>query len=353
MLSNIQEQPFGITSDRKPVYEYTLSSEKGLTCKILNYGGIIRELWIPDKEGNLIDVVLGFDTLEEYEKLNSGYFFGCVVGRYANRIANGRIQIYGKTYQLPLNDGNRPNTLHGGKKGFHTAVFDTEVESQGEKEVLVLKYLSPDCEEGFPGNLDVTVKYTIEDLQVVVEYFATTDKPTVVNMTQHSYFNLSTKENILDHYLAINSDFYTPVDENLIPTGEIKPVEGTNLDFRKPRKLLEGIEKILKEGSLGYDHNFVINGVPGELRFTAKLYEEDSGICMEVYTTQPGVQLYTANYLSKVQGKRGKIYNRYAGLCLETQNFPDAPNHENFPSALLLPVQVYYQKNVYKFGYIK
>nr|WP_322785257.1 aldose epimerase family protein [Pseudothermotoga thermarum] len=348
----IQKNLFGLSSKGKSVYQYTLSSESGLVCKILNYGGTIKELWIPDKNGKLIDVVLGFDTLEEYEKFNSSYFFGSIIGRYANRIANGRFQIDNKIYQLPLNDGDRPNTLHGGLNGFHSAVFDAAFEETNSKQaVLVLKYKSSDGEEGFPGNLDVTVTYTLADLQLVVEYFATTDKPTVVNMTQHSYFNLSAKDTILDHYLVINGDFYTPVDENLIPTGEIKPVEGTALDFRKPRKISDGISQILQEGFLGYDHNFVIKGKVGELRFAAALFEESTGICMEVYTTQPGLQLYTGNYLSNVRGKHGRIYNRYAGLCLETQNFPDAPNHENFPSALLLPGQVYHHKTIYKFRY--
>ncbi len=347
---SIHKQFFGTTSKGEPVYQYTLTSNKGLVCKIINYGGIIREFWIPDRNEEFVDIVLGFDTLEDYERLNSQYFFGALIGRYANRIAKGRISINGKVYQLPLNDDGRPNTLHGGFNGFHTVVFDASLEESGPNgPTLVLKYKSPDGEEGFPGNLDVKVTYTLNDSELSVEYVVVTDKPTVVNLTQHSYFNLSGQEDILDHYLVVNADFYTPVDENLIPTGEIKPVDGTLFDFRKPMRIGEGVQKMLLDGLAGYDHNYVINGKVGELRFAAALFEKKTGRCMEVYTTQPGLQLYTGNYLSMVRGKRGRVYNRYAGLCLETQNYPDAPNHANFPSALLLPGEVYHHKTVFRF----
>ncbi len=346
----IEKEFFGVTSDGKRVYQFTLKSESGLVCKIINYGGIIRELWVPDKNKDFADIVLGFDSIEEYERFNSNYYFGCVIGRYANRIANGRFSIGEHVYQLPLNDDGRPNTLHGGFKGFHTVVFDAFVdESDRNSPTLILKYKSPDGEEGFPGNLDVIVTYKLRNLELLVEYQATTDKPTFVNLTQHSYFNLSNEETVLNHYLIINSDFYTPVNENLVPTGEIRSVANTVFDFRKPKRVGEGIEKMLQNGFLGYDHNFVLNGESNQLKFASKLIDHKTGRCMEVYTTQPGLQLYTGNYLSNVRGKRGQIYKRYSGLCLETQNFPDAPNRKNFPSALLQPGEIYHHKTTFRF----
>lgn len=346
----IQKEFFGLTLKGIPVYQFTLKSESGMICKVVNYGATIRELWVPDKDGVLVDVVLGFDSLEEYEKQNSNYYFGSIIGRYANRISSGKISIDGRTYQLSVNEAGRMNTLHGGFEGFHTKVFDAFFDEFNSNDAtLVLKYTSPDGEEGFPGNLNVIITYTLSDSQLSIEYQATTDKPTLVNLTQHSYFNLSAQETVLDHYLMIDADFYTSVDENLIPTGEVKPVEHSLFDFRKPRKIGEAIQQILGTGLTGYDLNFVLNGKTGELRSVAELIDKKTGICLKVYTTQPGLQLYTGNYLSNVRGKKGRIYNKYAGVCLETQNFPDAPNHKNFPSALLLPEQIYSHKTIYKF----
>lgn len=349
----IQREFFGLTSKKIPIYQFTLKSESGMICKIINYGATIRELWVPDKNGELVDVVLGFDSLEEYEKQNSKYYFGSVIGRYANRISGGKISVDGNIYQLPLNETGM-NTLHGGFEGFHTKVFDAffdEPCSNGA--TLVLKYTSIDGEEGFPGNLDVTVTYRLNDFQLSIEYQAITDKPTIVNLTQHSYFNLSAQDTILDHYLMINADSYTPADEGLIPTGEIRPVEGSLFDFRKPRMIGKAVQEILKTGLVGYDSNFVLKGKTGDLRFAAELIEKKTGRSLKVYTTQPGLQLYTGNYLSGVRGKKGRIYNKFAGVCLETQNFPDAPNHKNFPSALLLPGELYNHKTVYKFSFIE
>ncbi|MFN4190307.1 MAG: aldose epimerase family protein [Pseudothermotoga sp.] len=347
----IQKELFGFTKEGTPVYQFTLESESGMICKVINYGAIIRELWVPDKKGELIDVVLGFDSLEEYEEQNGNYYLGSIIGRYANRIAKGTISINGRTYHLPINDNDRPNTLHGGPRGFHTKVFDAFSDESGSNSVsLILKYTSKDGEEGFPGNLDVAVIYRLVNSELSVEYIVTTDKPTVINLTQHSYFNLSGQETILDHYLMINADSFTPVDEYLIPTGEIKPVEGGPFDLRKPRKIGEALRQLFHTGLTAYDQNFVLNGETGETKFAAQLFHEETGIELKIYTTQPGLQLYTGNYLLNVHGKGGRIYNNYAGVCLETQNFPDAPNHKNFPSALLLPGQLYNHRTVYKFS---
>ncbi len=306
----IQKELFGFTKEGTPVYQFTLESESGMICRVINYGAVIRELWVPDKKGELIDVVLGFDTLEEYEEQNYNYYFGSIIGRYANRIAKGTITIKGRTYHLPINDKDRPNTLHGGPRGFHTKVFDAFLDEFGSDTVsLILKYTSKDGEEGFPGNLDVAVIYRPANSQLSVE-----------------------------------------VDEYLIPTGEIKPVEGGPFDLRKPRRIGEALKQLFHTGLTGYDQNFVLNGETGETKFAAQLFHEQTGIDLKIYTTQPGLQLYTGNYLSNVHGKGGRIYNNYAGVCLETQNFPDSPNHKNFPSALLLPGQLYNHRTVYKFS---
>ncbi|PLV59029.1 aldose epimerase family protein [Thermotoga sp. KOL6] len=349
LMCHIEKELFGSTSEGTPVYQYTLINKKGSIAKIITYGAILRELWVPDKSGTLSDVVLGFDTLQEYEKKNSHYFFGAIVGRYANRISRGRFSIDGVTYQLALNDGDRPNALHGGVKGFYTRIFKAIPMKTPNGPSLVLKYLSHDGEEGYPGNLDLTIVYTLTNSnELKIEYTATTDKPTIVNLTHHSYFNLSGEGTILDHELSVNAYHYTPVDENLIPTGEIVPVENTPYDLREAKNLGEAIDPLKTSLTKGFDTNFVLNGKCGELKLAAVLKDRKSGRKMEVYTTEPGLQLYTGNFLD-VKGKCGRYYSSYSGVCLEAQHFPDSPNHSNFPSTLLYPGKVYHQITVYKF----
>ncbi len=344
----IERSFYGITEEGIPVDQYTLINKNGLIIKIITYGATITELWVPDRNGVLGDIVLGFDTLCEYENPNNPYL-GCIVGRYANRIAKGRFNIDGISYQLALNNGE--NSLHGGIKGFHRKVFKAIPMKLPSGPALRLKYLSHDGEEGYPGNLDISVTYILSNNnELVIEYIATTDKPTIINLTNHSYFNLlgEGSYDILDHELAILADSYTPVDNNLIPTGEIVPVENTPLDFRTPRKIGERIKELKYPPFNGYDHNFVLRNQKGELSLCATVYEPKSGRLMEVYTTQPGVQLYTGNWLN-IKGKGGKYYREHFGFCLETQHYPDSPNHPNFPNVILRPQEIYKEITIYKF----
>jgi aldose 1-epimerase len=342
----IEKELFGYTKEEIPVYQYTLVNKNGLMIKILNYGGIITNFFVPDKYGKFYDIVLGFDTLEEYEKLNSNYFFGAIIGRYANRIANGRFTIDGISYQLALNDGDFPNSLHGGVKGFHTKVFKVIPLKTSDGPSLILKYLSHDGEEGYPGNLDVSIKYTLNNKnELIVEFFAETDKPTIVNLTQHSYFNLSGDGDILNHRLQINSEYITPVNKYLIPTGEFKEVKNTMYDFNSPKVL-----KNLLTKNFEYDINYVLKKSKDNLTFAAKLESLDTDISMEIYTTKPGLQLYTGNYLNNVKGKYGKIYKKHYGICLEPQFFPDSPNQKNFPDVVLYKDKTYNHKIIYKFS---
>ncbi|MGC8901740.1 MAG: aldose epimerase family protein [Fervidobacterium sp.] len=343
----IKKKEFGFTEEGILIHEYTLINKKGLTMKVLTYGGIIRELWVPSKSGNFIDVVLGYDTLEEYER-NPGYL-GTIVGRYANRIAYGRFEIDGISYQLALNDKDRPNTLHGGYKGFNKKVWKAFAEVTPNGPMIILKYFSHDGEEGFPGNLDCTVIYTLtNDNEIKIEYIAKTDKPTIVNLTQHTYFNLAGGGKIYNHVILINADMYTPVNEYLIPTGEILPVNDSVYDLRKERKIGELLEKMKDSPTKGFDNNFVLNS-----NFAAKVYEVSTGITLELFTTQPGLQFYTGNYLPGMRGKRGQYYEAHTGFCLETQHFPDSPNHSNFPNTVLRPKEVYKHQSVFKFGNLK
>ncbi|MDK2886224.1 MAG: aldose 1-epimerase [Thermosipho sp. (in: thermotogales)] len=341
----IEKELYGYTKDDVPVFQYSLTNKNSLTVKIINYGGIITNLWVPDKSGTFHDVVLGFNTLEEYEKFNSNYFFGAIIGRYANRISNGRFSIDGNTYQLSINEEKYHNTLHGGFKGFHTRIFKAYPLKTPDGPSLILNYLSPDGEEGFPGNLNVEVRYILTNKnEFIVEFKAITDKPTIVNLTQHSYFNLSGSGNISNHKLQINSDFITPVNEKLIPTGEFKPVKNTEYDFKNPKIL----GKLLSQ-NYGYDINYVLNKTENELKFAAKLESLDTGISMEIFTTKPGLQLYTGNYLNGIVGKLGLKYDKFSGICLEPQFFPDSPNIKNFPKVVLYPNKIYKHKIIYKF----
>jgi aldose 1-epimerase len=349
---NVDKQAFGQTADGIPVDLYTLSNDNGMTCAITNYGGIIVSLLVPDRDGNLADVVLGFDTLEEY--LDHNPFFGCIVGRYGNRIAQARFTLDGVEYTLAQNDGR--NSLHGGAKGFDKVVWDAQA-VQGEGTVgLKLTHTSPDGDEGYPGNLAMTVLYTLTNKnKLKIDYTATTDKTTVVNLTNHSYFNLAGAGagTILDHELMINADRFTPVDDTLIPIGELRPVEGTPLDFRQSTAIGARIEQDDEQLRLGggYDHNWVVNGEAGTKRLAARAYEPTSGRVLEVYTTEPGIQFYCGNFLPKsMPGKGGQTYVWRGGFCLETQHYPDSPNQPSFPSTTLKPGETYSTTTVLKFS---
>lgn len=348
----ISKQPFGKTADGKAVDLFTLKNDKGMEVKITNYGGIITSIRVPDRNGKLGDVVLGFDNLESY--LKGHPFFGALAGRYANRIAKGRFTLDGREYTLPINNG--PNSLHGGLKGFDKQVWAAR-EVQGKDSVgLELKYLSRDGEEGYPGNLSVTVTYTLDNKnELRIDYAATTDKDTVLNITNHSYFNLAseTNDSILNHQMMINADNFTPVDKTLIPTGKIESVKGTPMDFTKPTaigaRIDDKYEQLVFAG--GYDHNYVLNNKGGKPRLAARVSEPTSGRVLEVLTDQPGVQFYTGNFLDgSLTGKSGKVYRRRYGFCLETQHFPDSPNQPNFPTTVLKPGQKFASTTVFRFS---
>ncbi len=343
MKPTIQKVSFGRLPDGTAVDLYTLTNATGVVAKITNYGTIVSELHVPDRQGNLADVVLGFDNLGQY--LKGHPYFGCTVGRVANRIARGRFTLDGKVYQLAVNNG--PNHLHGGIKGFDKAVWTAKPRGQT---AIEFRYTSADGEESYPGKLDVTVVMTLTRAnELRIDYTAVTDKTTPVNLTNHSYFNLYGEGDVLGHELMLAADHYTPSDADLIPTGEIKSVKGTPLDFTSPAPIGSTISKLTNQES-GYDHNFVINGGGKGLALAARVREPRTGRVMEVHTTQPGVQLYTANYLDgSLTGKRGLVYRRQAAFCLETQHFPDSVNKPNFPSTILRPGETYQQTTVYKF----
>ena len=332
---------------------YTLTNSNGVEVRAMNYGGIILSIRVPDSKGQSADIVLGHEKLEGY--IPNPPYLGAIVGRYANRIANGTFTLDGKTYTLPKNDG--PNTLHGGlTRTFDKVVWDAE--PLKGKNGVAFTYLSKDGDEGFPGNLKVTVTYTLTDGNaLIIDYAATTDKSTPINVSQHSYFNLKGEGNgdILDHEIMINADRFTPVDKNLIPTGELRPVKGTPFDFTTSTKIGARIDDNYEQLVLGhgYDHNFVLNNKPNEngLVLAARVHEPTSGRSLEVWTTQPAVQFYTGNFLDgSVTGKEGHVYKRRYGLCLETQHFPDSPNHPDFPSAILKAGEKFHQTTVFKFS---
>lgn len=346
----VQEQSFG-TQDGRQVNLYTLTNSHGVEIKAMNYGGIIISIKVPDRKGQIADIVLGHDTLDGY--IPNPPYFGAIVGRYANRIANGEFTLDGKTYHLPKNDG--PNTLHGGTdKTFNKVVWDAE--PLKGKTGVAFSYLSHDGDDGFPGNLHMKVTYTLTDTnELVIDYEATTDKATPINVSQHSYFNLKGQGDgdILDHEIMINADRFTPVDKNLIPTGELRPVKGTPFDFTKPTRIGARIEDNYDQLLLGhgYDHNFVLNRKGSGLVLAARVYEPTTGRVLEVSTTQPGVQFYTGNFLDgTITGKDNKVYKRRYGFCLETQHFPDSPNHPAFPNTILKPGEKFHQTTVFKFS---
>lgn len=345
--ATVEKSNFGTLEDGTVIEAFTLRNARGAMAKVITYGATLTELWVPDKNGKLGDVVFGFDGLKGY--LGSHPYFGSTVGRYANRIAKGKFTLDGKEYTLAINNG--PNSLHGGKIGFDRRVWKAEPLREPSAAAVRFTYLSPDGEENYPGNLSVSVTYTLTDENALkLDYSAKTGKATPVNLTNHSYFNLAgSGGDILGNVLYLNADRFTPVDSTLIPTGEIRPVKGTPLDFTKPTPIGAHIAEIKDIG--GYDHNFVINGEPGKLRLAARVSEPTSGRQMEVWTTEPGVQFYSSIGLDgTIVGKGGITYKKYGALCLETQHYPDSPNHPNFPSTIVRPGESFHSETIYKFS---
>lgn len=351
-LVTISKEAFGVTADSINVDSYTLKNSKGMEVSIITYGGIITSLKVPNKENKIEDVVLGYNTLVHYEK--SSPFFGALIGRYGNRIAKGKFTLDGNEYQLATN--NDPNHLHGGDKGFDKVVWNASEEKTDSTASLVLTYLSKDMEEGYPGNLKTKVTYTLDNNNVLdVLYEAATDKKTIVNLTQHSYFNLSGdfSKTILDHEITINADKFIPVDETLIPTGELKDVTNTPFDFRNAKVVGKDIEvenEQLKRG-LGYDHCWVLNNQNEGMRLASTAYNPESGRLLEIFTNEPGIQFYTGNFLDgTLPSKQGGTYAFRTGFCLETQHYPDSPNQKDFPSVVLNPGEKYETKTSFKFS---
>jgi aldose 1-epimerase len=346
--ASVEKRPFGKIDNRTPVDLYVLTNAHGIQAKVMTYGATLTELHVPDRNGKLADIVLGFDDLDGY--LKGHPFFGSTVGRVANRIAKGRFTLAGKEYKLATNNG--PNHLHGGLKGFDKVVWSAKPVETKHGAAVEFSYRSKDGEEGYPGNLSVTVRYTLTDAdELRLDYTATTDKATPVNLTNHSYFNLAghASGDVLRHEVMIAADQYTPVDETLIPTGKIAPVKGTPLDFTTPTAIGKRIAE-MKGNPGGYDHNFVLRSGGKQLALAARVVEPKSGRVLEISTTQPGVQFYTGNFLDGTnQGKGGAVYHKHAGFCLETQHFPDSVNHPNFPSMILQPGQTYNQTTVHRF----
>jgi aldose 1-epimerase len=349
--ASVKKETFGKTNDGATVDQYILTNAAGMTAKIITYGAILTELYAPDRDGKLDDVVLGFDNLKDYLERNP--HFGATVGRVANRIAKGKFTLDGQEYTLAINNG--PHSLHGGRKGFDKQLWKAEPKTTSNGVAVELRYVSKDGEEGYPGTLAVTVVYTLtNDNALRIDYTAKTDKATPVNLTNHSYFNLAGAKSgdVLDHELLIAADKYTPTDATLIPTGEIKSVRGTPLDFTKPRRIGERLDQLKDSPGGGYDHNFVLdNGGKDEPGFAARVSEPKTGRILEMYTTEPGVQLYTGNFLDgKLIGRGGVVYKKHAGFCLEAQHFPDAVHHDHFPSIILKPGETYRQTTIYKFS---
>ncbi len=348
----VKQAAFGKTPDGQAVELYTLTNAQGMEVHAMTYGGIILSLRVPDKQGRLGDVVLGYDSLEGY--LAKSPYFGAIIGRYGNRIAKARFTLDGVEYQLPINNG--PNSLHGGIKGFDKIVWHAEPFKNKNGVGIIFTHTSPDGDQGYPGNLTARITYTLTDQdELIFDYSATTDKPTPVNLTQHTYFNLAGEGSgdILGHTVMLNADHFTPINDQLIPTGEIRAVKGTPLDFTKPTTIGARINQ--KDEQLafgqGYDHNFVLNRKGPGLVLAARATEPTSGRFLEVYTTQPGVQFYTGNFLDgTITGKSGHAYQRRSGFCLETQHYPDSPNHPNFPSTILRPGEEYKTRTIFKFG---
>jgi aldose 1-epimerase len=345
-----EENPFRKTVNGKQVDLYFLKNKNEMKAAITNFGGRVVSLWVPDKNGTLTDVILGYDSLAPYQEPDDPYF-GALIGRYGNRIGKASFKLNDTTYKLDVNNG--ANTLHGGRTGFHKRVWDA---NQTNDHTLELTYVSKDGEEGYPGNLTVKVVYTLtDDNELKIEYNATTDKTTVLNLTNHSYFNLNGEGSgtVNNHLVTIDANRYTPVDTGLIPTGKLVPVAGTPFDFRKPMAIgsrIDANDEQLKNGK-GYDHNFVLNNSSKTLHHAATVVGDKSGIQMDVLTTEPGLQFYGGNFLNNKEiGKGGKVYDFRTAFCMETQHFPDSPNQPSFPSTVLKPGDTYKSTTVYKFS---
>lgn len=349
---DVKKEKYGTTPDGQQVDLYTLTNSHGIEVQVINFGGIITSIRVPDRDGKVADIALGFDNLEGY--LENKPYFGAIIGRYANRIANGKFTLDGKEYVLAKNNGT--NSLHGGIKGFNKVVWTAEPFHEPQGEGVKLTYLSKDGEEGYPGNLKVKVSYTLTDKnELIIDYEATTDKATPINLTNHSYFNLAGEGNgdVLAHQLQLNAESFTPIDKNLIPTGKIQPVKGTPLDFTQTTAIGARINDPYEQLVIahGYDHNFVVNRKKDGLQFAARVHEPKSGRVLEVYTTQPGIQLYTGNFLDgTVVGKHGHAYKQREAFCLETQHYPDSPNHPGFPNTILRPGHAFHSQTVFKFS---
>ena len=350
---SLPKQPFGKTANGSEVFLYTFKNASGMEVKVTNYGGTIESIRVKDRNGKFDDVVLGFSNLAGYtQKLNTAYF-GALIGRYGNRIAKGAFKLDNHTYHVPINDG--PNSLHGGTNGFNKQIWDAKDVSANGEPALELHYLSKDGEMGFPGNLDVTVRYSLDEKNGLhIDYYAKTDKDTVLNLTNHSYFNLigAGSATVLTHKVMLDADRFTPVNSTLIPTGKLESVSGTPFDFRKSTDIGARIgarSEQLKLGK-GYDHNFVLNH-PGDLnKVAARVEEPKSGRVLEVYTTQPGIQFYSGNFLEGTMRGFGGVYRHRSALCLETQHFPDSPNQPNFPTTVLHPGEEFHQTTIYRFS---
>ncbi len=349
----IASEPFG-TANGQPVDRYTLTGASGMRVRILTYGGIVQSIEIPDASGEVANVCLGFGTLEEYLAPNP--FFGALIGRFANRIAGGRFTLDGATYALPVNQG--PNSLHGGAQGLDKHVWLASPEDGGDEVRLTLRHVSPDGDQGYPGTLAVAVTYSLGKAnELRLDYHATTDRPTVVNLTNHTYFNLAGEGvgDVEDHVLTLNAGAYTPVDGALVPTGEIATVAGTPLDFREPRRIGDRIREASEQlrSARGYDHNYVIDRPTrdGAVVLAAHVVHPASGRVLEVHTTEPGVQFYTANFLDgSLRGTSGRTYRQTDGFTLETQHFPDSPNQPDFPSTVLRPGESWSSTTVFRFS---
>ena len=346
----IEKSPFGTTIEGIDIDKYKLSNRQGMEISIINYGGIITSWTAKDKNGVYEDIVLGYNVLSEYEKETP--YFGAIIGRYGNRIAKGKFSIEGKEYTLAVNNGE--NHLHGGVKGFDKVVWDAQTRSTNSSASLILTYLSKDMEEGYPGNLEVEVVYTLNNQdELSVTYKATTDKTTVINLTQHSYFNLSANFNntILNHELILNSDSFLPVDNTLIPTGEFRDVTNTPFDFRTSKTIGQHIneEDLQLKNGFGYDHCWVLNEQDKGVRFVASAFEPQSRRYLEIFSDEPGIQFYSGNFLDgTLPSKNNGSYEFRSGFCLETQHFPDSPNHKNFPSVILRPEEEYKSQTIFK-----
>ena len=344
-VDEVVKDGFGKTSDGQTVERFTLTNKSGTMARVIAYGATLIELQVKDRDGNLGDVVLGFDNFGQYEKESP--YFGCTTGRVANRIAGGRFTLDGVEYELAVNNG--PNHLHGGLKGLDKVIWEGEQVEREDGPAVRFSYLSADGDEGYPGNLSIGVTYVLtQDDELRIEYEATTDRATPVNLTNHSYFNLACAGDVLGHILTLHAGFFTEPDETLIPTGRILPVAGTPLDFTRPAVVGGRIARI---DIGGYDHNYVIDRKEGEdLALTAEVYEPGSGRVMELLTTEPGVQFYSGNFLDGLKGKGGAVYEKHYGLCLETQHFPDSINQPDFPSVVLRPGETYRQVTVHRFS---